>query len=178
MSANWKTMTGEERYRVVELARKGTKPIKEICATFGVSRQTLHRALEKVELAAKSALEPKRPGRKGKSEESKQIIELSKKQSSLEKELDNWKTRYEVAQAYIEITRDAVEAQERGERKERNRRKRERQKQKKKRRTPATAGKQPGTNAEGGGKPRLVAIDDGGGAGDHDVEPEAMDEKA
>jgi transposase len=177
MSADWKEMTGEERYRVVELARRGTKSLKEICETFGVSRQTLHRALEKVEQAAKAALEPKRPGRKGKSEEEQRIIEISKKQSSLEQEVDNWKTRYEVAQAYIEITRDAVEAQEREDRKtERNRRKRERQK--KKRRAPAAAGKQPGATGEAGKRPRLAVVDDGAGAGDHDVEPEAVDEEA
>jgi hypothetical protein len=96
----------------------------------------------------------------------------------LEKEVENWKTRYEVAQAYIEITRDAVEAQEREEHKERNRRKREWQKQKKKRRAPAAAGKQPGSLGERGGKPRLAVVDDGEGAGDHDGEPGAVDEEA
>jgi hypothetical protein len=134
--------------------------------------------MDKVELAAKAALEPKRPGRKGKSEDEKRIIELSKKQSSLEKEVDNWKTRYEVAKAYIEITSEAVEAQANEERQERNRRKRERQKQKKKRRAPASAGKQPGAATEDGERARLAVVDDSGGAGDHDDEPEAVDEEA
>ena len=126
------------------------------------------------------ALEPKRPGRKGKSEDEKRIIELSKKQSSLEKEVENWKTRYEVAQAYIEITRDSVAAQEREDRKtEHNRRKRERQKQKKKkRRAPAAASEQPGTADNAGERARLAVVDGGAGAGDLEIEPEAVDEEA
>ena len=56
-------------------------------------------------------------------------MELSKQQSSLEKEVDHWKTRYEVAQAYIDITREEEESEARRVR--RNRRKREKKKQKK-----------------------------------------------
>jgi len=122
----WKELTGEERYRVVELARKGTKPISEICETFGVTRQTLTKAIATVEEVAKSALEPKKPGRKGKSEEALKITELSKKQLSTEKELEHWKTRYEVAQAYIDIVHEEEEKTAR------NQRKRARKKQKKK----------------------------------------------
>ena len=65
----WKELDGEERYRVVELARKGEVPLSEICETFGVSRQTLYRAMEKAERASMAALEPKTAGRKGKSEQ-------------------------------------------------------------------------------------------------------------
>lgn len=126
---NWKKMTSEERYRVVEMARKGEKSLTDICETFGVKRQTLTRAMESAEQAAIQALEPKKPGRKGKSEEEKRIMELSKQQSSLEKEVEHWKTRYEVAQTYIDITREEEESEARRVR--RNRRKRERRKQKK-----------------------------------------------
>ncbi len=76
---NWKELSGDERYRIVEMARKGTKSISEICQTFEVSRQTLTKAIATAEEAAKEALEPKKPGRKPKSEEQQQITELSKK---------------------------------------------------------------------------------------------------
>ena len=168
---DWKTMTGEERYRVVEMARKGEKSLKELCETFGVSRQTLTRALEKVEQAAMTALEPKPRGRKGKSEEEKRITELSKTQSSLEKEVEHWKTRYEVAKAFIDLTREQEEAEVRTER---NRRKRERRKQKKKPRS----GTKPAARAAGSDGPeaRLEEKHDGNSVGDHPVEPEEMDE--
>jgi transposase len=102
----WKDMTGEERYRVVEMARKGEKPIKEICNTFMVSRQALSKAMEKVSRAAVDALEPKKSGRKAKTEEEQEISILSKESTSLKKELNQWKTRYEVAQAFIDLTRE------------------------------------------------------------------------
>ena len=60
----WKELSGEERYRVVEMARKGEVPIRELCKTFGVSRQTLYRAMEAADRASAEALEPKRRGRK------------------------------------------------------------------------------------------------------------------
>ena len=116
----WKDMTGEERYRVVEMARKGERPIKEICRTFGVSRQALSKAMEKVSRAAVEALEPKKPGRKAKTEQDQEISILSKRGTSLEKEMNNWKTRYEVAQAFIDLTRE----DERRQRKEGKKKKR------------------------------------------------------
>ena len=62
----WKTLSGEERYRVVELARKGEVPIRELCKTFGVSRQTLYRAMATTDRASSEALELKPRGRKPK----------------------------------------------------------------------------------------------------------------
>ncbi|GAJ18056.1 unnamed protein product, partial [marine sediment metagenome] len=52
----WQELSGEERYRVVELVRKGEVSITELCQTFGVSRQTLYRALEAADQAAVEAL--------------------------------------------------------------------------------------------------------------------------
>ncbi len=60
----WKGLSGEERYRVVELARQDETSIRELCRTFGVSRQTLYRALEAADRASVEALTPKRRGRK------------------------------------------------------------------------------------------------------------------
>jgi transposase-like protein len=168
---DWKSMTGEERYRVVEMARKGEKSKKEICETFGISRQTLNRAVEKVEQVAMEALKPKPPGRKGKSEEEKKIMELSKTQSSLEKDVKHWKTRYEVAQAFIDITREQEEAELRTER---NRSKRERRKQKKKpRSSPKPAARAARSAGTGAG---MAEKDDGDSAGNQRVESGEMDE--
>ena len=125
----WQEMTGKEKSRGVEMARRGEKPGTEICETFGVSRSVLYKAMEKAESAAMSVLEPKTPGRKPKSEEAMRITELSKKNASLEDEKNQWKSRYEVAKAFIDITREDIEAEER---KERNRRKQERKRNKKK----------------------------------------------
>ena len=118
----WKDMTGEEKYRVVEMARKGEKPIKEICRTFGVSRQALSKAMEKVSQAAVDALEPKKPGKKARTEQDQEISILSRRHTSLEKELSHWKMRYEVAQAFIDLTRGDERRQRREGKKKKRRR--------------------------------------------------------
>jgi len=158
----WKEMTGPERYQVVEMARRGEKSLKEICETFGVSRQVLSKAMEKVARAAMEALEPKRSGRKGKSPEEKQLAELSQQAGSLQKEVQHWKTRFEVAQAFIELTRE----QERRER-------REAKKKKRFKKSPGVAG-----SPERAGQTAPVApVDDGRGVGDRAEEPRALDKE-
>jgi transposase-like protein len=101
----WTELSGEERYRIVEMARKGEVPLKEICETFGVSRQTLYRAMHKADEASAAALEPRRPGRKSKTEDQQAISELSGRMVDLQKELEHWKTKYEVAEAFLELER-------------------------------------------------------------------------
>ena len=101
----WKELDGEERYRVVEVARKGEVPIKEICETFGVSRQTLYRAMNKADEASAAALEPKRPGRKGKTLGEQEVAELTARVAELEQEQETWKTKYEVAKAFLDLER-------------------------------------------------------------------------
>jgi hypothetical protein len=89
----------------------------------------------------------------------------------LEKDVEHWKTRYEVAQAYIDIVREE-EAQM-----ERNRRKQERQKQKKKKPRKAGRASKFSRAASGkGGGPRLAVIDGGAGSGDTDGESEKVEE--
>ena len=73
----WSELSGEERYRVVEMARRLEVPIKEICETFGVSRTTLYRAMDKADEASMQALEPKPRGRKGPTEEQKREAQLT-----------------------------------------------------------------------------------------------------
>ncbi len=116
----WKDMTAQERLKVVEMARSGQKPIKEICRTFGVSRQTLSKAIERASQAALAALEPKRPGRKARSEQEQEVLGLLEKTGTLEKQVKDWKTRYEVALAFIDLSRE----QEQQERKKGKKKKR------------------------------------------------------
>jgi transposase-like protein len=108
----WKHLSGEERYRVVELARKGEVEITELCKTFDVSRQTLYRALEAADRASVEALTPKRRGRKRRPISEKKLAEVQTKKAKLEKELTRMRQKYEVAQALLDLQRKA----ERGER--------------------------------------------------------------
>ncbi len=108
----WQELSGEERYRVVELARKGEVGITELCRTFGVSRQTLYRALEAADRASVEALTPKRRGRKPPPASGKKLAEVETEKAKLEKELSRMSQKYEVAQALLDLRRKA----ERGER--------------------------------------------------------------
>ena len=101
----WKDLGGEERYRVLELARKGEMSLKQICETFGVSRQVLNRAMEKADRASVEALEPKKPGKKPKAPQAVEIEQLAAKRTDLEKELEHWKQKYEVARTFLELER-------------------------------------------------------------------------
>ena len=124
----WKDLGGEERYRVVEMVRKGEMSIKEICEAFGVTRQALRQAVEKADQASVEALEPRKRGRKPRKLKEKEASELMREKSSLEKELDHWKQKYEVAKTFIELERK-LERQEQlpARKKTKNQQKKERQ---------------------------------------------------
>jgi transposase-like protein len=111
-SMKWKDLKGEERYRVVEMARKGQVPIKELCRTFGVSRQTLKIAMEKVDQAAMEALEPKSPGRKARSLEESQVSKVMEENAALRKDLDQWKQKYEIAITFVDLHRKYLSGEE------------------------------------------------------------------
>ena len=98
-------LSGQERYRVVMLARKGDVKIRQLCQTFGVSRQTLYRALEAADQASMEALEPKKRGRKAIPVSEVQARELTQSNSGLQKELAHWKMKYEVAKTFIDLER-------------------------------------------------------------------------
>jgi transposase-like protein len=122
----WQELSGPERYRVVTLARKGEVSVSKLCKTFGVSRQTLYRAMEAADQAAMEALEPKKRGRKPTPVSEARTKELTVSNVSLKKELDHWKTKYEVAKTFIELERqlDQKNSQNgRGEKKHRGRKK-------------------------------------------------------
>ena len=101
----WKELSGQERYRVMMLARKGEVSVSKLCKTFGVSRQTLYRAMEAADQAAMEALEPKKRGRKPIPVSEVKTKELIASNAGLKEELDHWKTKYEVAKTFIELER-------------------------------------------------------------------------
>ena len=118
----WKELSGQERYRVVMLARKGEVSVGELCKTFGVSRQTLYRAMEAADQAAMEALEPKKRGRKPTPVLEVETKELSASNAGLKKELDHWKTKYEVAKTFIELERQLEQKSAPSGRREKKRR--------------------------------------------------------
>jgi transposase-like protein len=101
----WQELSGEERYRVVEMARKGEVAISELCKTFGVSRQTLYRAMEAADRASAAALEPKKRGRKPRPSSEARTTELEASNAGLHKQLEHWKTKYQVARTLLDLER-------------------------------------------------------------------------
>ena len=104
-TVKWQELSGEERYRVVEMARKGQVTISELCKTFGVSRQTLYRAMEAAERASAAALEPKTRGRKPRPASAARTEELEASNAGLQKQLEHWKTKYQVARTLLDLER-------------------------------------------------------------------------
>ncbi len=126
---HWKDLSGQERYRVVQMARKGEVPVQELCKTFGVSRTTLGEAMEKADRAAMAELEPKAPGRKGPTPEAAALTEAKKAKDDLEKELEHWKMKYEIAMTFVELHRKVLDGEplpgeEEGEKKKRRKNRR------------------------------------------------------
>lgn len=103
--SRWKQLSGQERYQVVELARKGEMAVSELCKSFGMSRQTLYRAMEAAEQVAAQALEPKKRGRKPKTTSEAQTTELVASNTELAKQLEHWKRKYEVARTLLDLER-------------------------------------------------------------------------
>ena len=125
----WQELNGEERYRVVELARKGEVGVTELCRTFGVSRQTLYKAMEASDRASVAALEPKPGGRKKPPVSEQKVTELEKTTAMLQKDLARWKQKYEVATAFLDLERklergEPLPGENPGEKKRRKQRKR------------------------------------------------------
>jgi transposase-like protein len=158
----WKELSGEERYRVVEMARKGEVSLSELCRTFGVSRQTLYRAMEAADQASTEALEPKKRGRKPRPPSEAQRAELENSNAELHKELEHWKAKYQVARALLDLERKM----DRGEPLpgEKGKKKKRRKKGK------APSGRRPRRAAQ-----RMASSGDGRGDGDHGPGSESVD---
>ncbi len=142
----WKDLDGQQKYEVVELARKQGMQVKELCQAFGVSRQTLYRAMETADKAAIEALSPKPKGRPPVPLTQKEIMTLRTRNKELEQDLKRQKLKNEVAQALLDLQRKFDRGQKLpGEKK---------------------SGRQPDlSNAKGSGQPgprgRMVHTDDG-----------------
>jgi hypothetical protein len=82
--------------------------------------------MEAADQAAMEALEPKQRGRKPTPVSEVRAKELTASNANLQKELDHWKTKYEVAKTFIELERQLEQKRSlsgRGEKKRRRRRK-------------------------------------------------------
>ena len=126
-AVKWTELSGQERYQVVAMARKGEIDVSQLCKTFGVSRQTLYRAMEAADIASIEALEPKKPGRKPTPVSETQAKERATSNAGLQKELEHWKMKYEVAKTFIDLERQLDQQTSlsgEGEKKRRTRRKR------------------------------------------------------
>lgn len=167
---NWQEMSGAERYRVVELARRGEVPINELCRMFGVSRQTLSLAVEKAEEAAMAALEPKHPGRKGKSAEASELALVKKERSVLQRDLNRWQQKYEIAMTFVDLQRKMLNGEPLDEEEESP----SPPKKKKQRKRRGRSNPQPtsGPNRTG---TKMGASDDGRGDGNAAREPRGPD---
>ena len=118
----WKELNGEARYRVVQMAREGKVSIKALCRSFGVSRQSLKTAMDKADQAAMEALIPKSPGRKGKSKEQAEVQTMKQEKDLLEKELDRWKQKYEIAMTFVDIHKKLLNGEELSEKGQKSKR--------------------------------------------------------
>ena len=107
----WRNLDGHQKYEVVELARRQGLPVTELCLTFGVSRQTLYRAMETADQAAIEALSPKPKGRPPVPMSQKEILALRTQNKELEQDLKRQKLKNEVAQALLDLQRKAERGQ-------------------------------------------------------------------
>ena len=103
----WKNLNGEQKYQVVELARKEEISITELCQTFGISRQTLYRAMDMADTASTEALSPKPKGRPRTTPTEKEIQSLQGKNKELEASLKRQRMKNEIAMALLELHRKA-----------------------------------------------------------------------
>ena len=145
-----------------------TLPLTEIFETFGVSRQTLYRAMERADQASREALEPRKPGRRGKSEEQVKLEEATARAEALSKELSHWKTKYDVATTYLDLIRrwergedlEGDEEETSSPSKWGKKRQRRKQARSRTRRKKSGSTKKPSTDGEAVG---VESTDDGGG---------------
>ena len=107
----WKALDGQQKYEIVELARKQGTQVQEVCKTFGISRQTLYRAMEAADTAAIEALSPKPKGRPPVPASQKEIETLQSRNKKLEQDLKQQKLKTRVAHALLELQRKADRGQ-------------------------------------------------------------------
>jgi transposase-like protein len=107
----WKSLDGQQKYEIVELARKQGTQVQEVCKTFGICRQTLYRAMEAADKGAIEALSPKPKGRPPVAPSQREIETLQARNKELEQDLKQQKLKNQVAQALLELQRKADRGQ-------------------------------------------------------------------
>ena len=107
----WKDLDGAQKYKVVELAKKPETSVTDLCRTFGVSRQTLYRAMDLTDKAATAALTAKRKGRPPIPVMEKDLQVLHVRNKQLESDLKQEKLKNQVAQALLDLHRKAERQQ-------------------------------------------------------------------
>jgi transposase-like protein len=101
----WQDLGAEERLALIEQVWQGRVTKSQLCRTFQMSRQVLHKAMQAVTEAATQALEPRRPGRKPPTEQEERIAALEAAMSRKDFELKRAQQKYEVAQALLDLQR-------------------------------------------------------------------------
>ena len=89
----------------MEMALTGQATVAELSKSFGVARKTLYKAIEEAKAAAIAALAPKKRGRKPTPLTEVQAAESEKEKEALSKELEHWKTKYEIAKTFLDLQR-------------------------------------------------------------------------
>jgi transposase-like protein len=77
-SMKWQDLNADQRYEMIAMVRSGKTTVAKLSASLEVKRQTLYKAIEAVEAAAKAALEPGKPGRKPKYDVVKTLLDLER----------------------------------------------------------------------------------------------------
>ena len=108
----WKNLDGQQKYEIVELARKPETSVTDLCKTFQISRKTLYRAMDIADAAAAAALTAKPKGRPPNPVMQKEVKDLHVRNRKLESDLKRERLKNEVAQALLELHRK-VDRQER-----------------------------------------------------------------
>jgi hypothetical protein len=121
----WQDLTGEARWELIEQVRRGDVPVTALCASLGISRQTLYRAMAAAAAAAKQALTPKPAGRQKKPVSQRQVETLQRDLAEREQELSRWRQKYEVTRTLLTLERQLAQGKPLPgeERKKRRRRK-------------------------------------------------------
>ena len=101
----WRDLTGAEKWEVILESQRDRVRMRDLCESFGMTRQTLHRCKAAAERAAKSALEPRSPGRKPRPESEKQTEALREELEATRNELDLMRQRYEVTKTLLSLER-------------------------------------------------------------------------
>jgi hypothetical protein len=101
----WQDLDAGQRYEMLQMIRLGKTTVPHLAETLSVTKATLYEALKAAEEAAKAALVPGRPGRKPRPEAEVQVSDLLEEKAKLEKLVQEWQTKYEVAKTLLDFER-------------------------------------------------------------------------